>query len=263
MSTVQDILNKLTEPVEPLASTVDGLEFGDASTVVTGIVTAFMATQEVLEQALAVGANLIIAHEGTFYSHQNKGVPWRENPVYRRKQALIQESGIAIYRFHDYLHRYQPDGIMIGLLQELGWTSYKIEHRPSASIVTIPTNTVREVAKWVKRKLDIPYVRVVGDISMPCSQIGLLAGYRGGGTLSIPLFEEANLDLVIAGEGPEWETPEYVRDAVHQRRRKALILLGHAYSEEPGMKHLAKRIKDGFPGVPVRFISGKHVFQVV
>ena len=35
----------------------------------------------------------------------------------------------------------------------------------------------------------------------------------GGGALAIPYFEAEHLDLIITGEGPEGETPEYVRDA--------------------------------------------------
>ncbi|MBW7453839.1 Nif3-like dinuclear metal center hexameric protein [Paenibacillus sepulcri] len=260
---INDVLNKLTEPVDRLEQTVDGLESGDPSTAVKGIATTFMATQDVIEQAIAAGANLIISHEGTFYSHHNQGEALQHDPVYQQKQKLVDESCIAIYRFHDYWHRYRPDGIMAGLVEELGWASCVIEHQPAASIVTVPAMTVQEIAECAKRNLDIPYVRVVGDLSLTCTRIGLLAGYRGGGALSIPLLGKENVDLIIAGEGPEWETPEYVRDAVHQQRRKALIMLGHAQSEEPGMKYLSKRIEDWFPAIPVHFISGKHVFRMV
>lgn len=57
---------------------------------------------------------------------------------------------------------------------------------------------------------------------MECQRIGLLAGYRGGGEVVIPLFQNQNLDLIIAGEGPEWESPEYVRDALQQGKKKHL-----------------------------------------
>lgn len=263
MVTIQDILNKLMEPVDRLESTVDTLKSGNPLEEVKGIATTFMATQHVIKQTIARGANLLITHEGTFFSHLDSTEMLGNDSVYREKQRLIEESGIAIYRFHDYWHRYKPDGIMAGLIQALGWQSYITENQPAAAILTVPTMTVKEIAAYAKSKLGISFVRVVGDLSMSCKRVGLLAGYRGGGAMSIPLFENENLDLIISGEGPEWETPEYVRDAVYQGRKKALIVLGHAESEEPGMKYLAEWMGTMFPNIPVQFIPDKQVFQLV
>lgn len=260
---IQDVINKLEAPIARLEQTVDRLDTGDASSEVKGIVITFMATQAVIEQAIARGANLIIAHEGSFYSHLDNKELLQYDPVYQQKQRLIEENGIAIYRFHDYFHRYQPDGIMTGLLQELGWEEAVSDYQPAAAIVTLPPMTVYEIAEYLKQKLSIPFVRVIGNLTVPCTRIGLLVGYRGGGATAIPLFEKAGLDLIIAGEGPEWETPEYVRDAEQQGRQIALIMLGHAQSEEPGMRYLAKTMERDFPAIQIQFISGGHAFQVV
>ncbi|MNW69316.1 NIF3 (NGG1p interacting factor 3) [compost metagenome] len=81
--------------------------------------------------------------------------------------------------------------------------------------------------------------------------------------MTIPLFEQDGLDLIIAGEGPEWETPEYVKDAAAQGRNQALIMLGHAESEAPGMKLLAERLSQQFLGLPVHFVQDRPVFQII
>ncbi|PLS01081.1 Nif3-like dinuclear metal center hexameric protein [Neobacillus cucumis] len=261
--TVQTVLNRLMEPVEHIQNTVDTLKFGHPKMEVTGIATTFMATQQVIERAIHLGANLLITHEGLFYSHMDNQEILEENTVYFEKNRLIEESGIAIYRFHDYVHRYQPDGIMAGLIEALEWKTFIEKDTPTSTVVKIPPMSVSEIAEYVKDKLGIQFVRTVGELSDTCTRIGLLAGYRGGGTLSIPLFEKENLDLIISGEGPEWETPEFVRDAVYQGKRKALIVLGHAESEAPGMKYLAGRIQTLFPEIPVHFISEKPLFQVL
>jgi putative NIF3 family GTP cyclohydrolase 1 type 2 len=112
----------------------------------------------------------------------------------------------------------------------------------------------------VKRRLGLSVVRVSGDLDAPCRRIGLLVGYRGGGANAIPLFEQERLDLVICGEGPEWETPEYVRDAARQGRARALIVLGHAESEAAGMRLLARRLAAAFPHIPVRCADEEPVF---
>ncbi|XEC94019.1 Nif3-like dinuclear metal center hexameric protein [Paenibacillus tarimensis] len=261
--TIGAVIQRLTAPAGLLEQTVDKLLFGSPETEVTGIVTTFLATEHVLEQAAALEANLIITHEGIFYSHHERMESQPEDPVVVSKRKWIEQSGIAVYRFHDHVHRYRPDVITDGLVRALDWNSYVEEHLPEACIVMMPARTLREIADDVKAKLGIRYVRVVGDPKAVCSRAGLLVGYRGGGTTAIPLFENRNLDLVIAGEGPEWETPEYVRDAVHQGRCKALMLLGHAESEEPGMRLVAEFLREEFPDTPVRFIADKPLFQIL
>ncbi|MNI82276.1 hypothetical protein D3C73_1389700 [compost metagenome] len=90
-----------------------------------------------------------------------------------------------------------------------------------------------------------------------------MAGYRGGGSLTIPLFQAERLDVILYGEGPEWETPEYIRDALYQGRQKGLLVLGHAESEAPGMKALARSIGRQFPQVPVHFLKDGPVFTIL
>lgn len=261
--TIREILESLAGPEEHIETTVDTLKSGDPNAEVKGIVTAFMATQHVVERAIAMGANLLITHEGAFYSHHERTDTLKDDPVYREKLRLIEDSGIAIYRCHDYWHRYEPDGIMTGLVHALEWQLHVDEQQPAAAILTIPAMTVIEVAEYVKRKLGISYVRVAGDSSLTCRKVGILVGYRGGGTTAIPLFVNANLDLIIAGEGPEWETPEYVRDAVHQGRNRALIMLGHAESEEPGMQYLAELLAVKYSMIPVHFIADKPIYEIL
>jgi putative NIF3 family GTP cyclohydrolase 1 type 2 len=264
-TTIHDIIQSLITPVGRLEQTVDTLLSGDPQVEVTSVVTAFMPTQKVLEEAVALGANLVIAHEGTFYSHHSSfESTLKDDPVYQSKKKFIDESGLAIFRFHDYIHRYQPDGITEGLAEALSWKASVVKRLPAASIVELPAaTTVKELVGHVKSKLAIDYVRVAGNIVISCKKIGILVGYRGGGQLAIPLFAQEDLDVIICGEGPEWETPEYVRDAVWQGRAKALIMIGHAASEEAGMMFLAERLRQHFPSVPVHYLADKPALQIL
>ncbi|KRE48894.1 Nif3-like dinuclear metal center hexameric protein [Paenibacillus sp. Soil724D2] len=261
--TIGQVIDRLLEQAPVNEPTVDSLRVGSAQTEVTGIVVVFLATQAVIEQAAALGVNLIISHEGTFYRHQEDMEVLQDDPVINEKRELLDRTGIAIYRYHDHIHRYKTDGIMMGLINALGWAPYVEEHLPAATVVQIPCMTLERTAQYLKEKLQIPFVRVVGEIEMSCTRIGLLAGYRGGAALALPLLNDYNLDLVIAGEGPEWETPEYIRDAVHQGKNKAYIALGHAESEEPGMKELAERLQEQFPGLTVHFIREKPLYHIL
>ncbi|TCN28100.1 Nif3-like dinuclear metal center hexameric protein [Mesobacillus foraminis] len=263
ITTINDVIKQLTKPAGELETSVDSLLFGEPNTEVKGIVISFIATQYVIERAKELGANLIITHENPFYSHQGAISHIQNDPVYQAKRRLIEQEGMAIFRFHDHIHKYRPDGIMAGLIAQLGWDAFIEENAAAFSIVHIPSATVPELASLIKKKLEIPFVRVAGDISATCSRIGLLAGYRGGGQTAIPLFEGKGVDLIIAGEGPEWETPEYVRDSAYQGNHKAMIFLGHAPSEEPGMQLLAEQVRTTFANTPVHYIKSGNLFQIM
>ncbi|MGG1613762.1 Nif3-like dinuclear metal center hexameric protein [Paenibacillus phoenicis] len=256
MLRIQDVLDRLTA-AQP---TVDGLVCGKPETQVRGIAVTFMATQAAIEQAASLGANLLISHEGVFYSHRPDGNKLlEEDPVARHKLQRLKELDLTIYRYHDGIHRETPDGITAGLIEELGWQDAVGEYRPASAVLDLPAATLKDLVSLLKRKLNLPFIRFTGNPDMGCRKVGVLVGYRGGGELAIPLLGE--VDLIIAGEGPEWEAPEYVRDAVYQGREKAMIFLGHGPSEAPGMRRLAGKLRVAFPTLPVHVIENETLFQ--
>lgn len=261
---VSDILTRLIGQRADESAGSDGLKFGDPNEEVRGIVTAFMPTFEVLKQTAALGANVLIAHEGIFFSHNDSfSSKLVDDPVYLEKLQFIQDNRLHVIRYHDNAHLEQPDLITNGLIDALDWQHFLIKHTQIAATMKISPATVKEIADHIKGKLGVKYVRVVGDLDMICSRVGITVGYRGGGMLSLPLFKEEELDLILCGEGPEWETPEYVRDAVCQGRTKALIILGHAESEDPGMKALAVNLQQQFLDIPVNHLSNEPMFKVI
>lgn len=269
--TVQDVIHRLAksfaarEGLTQPDQTVDGLLTGTSDTVVRGIAVTFCASYGVVQRALELDANLLITHEGIYYSHQTQAsTELTGDPVYEAKQNLIHSSKLAIYRFHDAPHRYSPDIITHSLVAALGWEAHVITASATSTIVLLPEAVPAvEIAVLIKEKLHLPYFRYVGDHEFLCRRIGITVGYRGSGAHAIPLFREEGVELLIIGEGPEWETPEYVGDSIAQGIGKVLFLLGHAASEEPGMAAIAAGLQAGFPDVPVHYISSRYSIRVV
>lgn len=260
--TVQDIIDSIILPELSREETVDKLEFGNPKMPVTGITVTFLATQEVIEKSIELGVNFIITHEGVFYSHISNIELLESDPVFIHKLNTIKSNNLSIFRFHDNIHRYRPDGIMVGLLKQLSLDCYEVNQSQTYSVIEIPKRSLLDIIEYIKKSLNIDYIRYIGDLSMECSRIGILVGYRGIGKMAIPLFYNEDIDLLIYGEGPEWETPEYVRDAIQQGRRNALIVLGHAESEKPGMEYVANLIKVKFPNIPINYINVEPVFRI-
>lgn len=258
--TVKDVIDFLSNGNDKNEQTVDTLKFGDENEIITGIALAFMPTYAVIERAAQLQANLLIVHEGIFYQHQDPQVN-EQLPIYKEKMALIEQTGISIYRLHDYIHQAPIDGIMEGLIKELKWEDYLESHQRVYSIFSLPHISLKKIIDELKSKLHIQTMRYIGHLDKEYKRIAIMVGYRGGGEITIPAMIEENIDVVIYGEGPEWETPEFIRDANQLGYEKAAIILGHLDSEEAGMKFLSDSIKKEFPDIPVHFIPSKNVID--
>ena len=233
--------------------TVDTIKAGNASAPVKGIATTVMATLDVLQRAAAQGKNLVITHEPTFYNHEDKTQDFENDPVYQAKQALIAKNNMVVFRFHDNWHAHQPDLVLTGLAQRLGF-------RPSAAVpglYEIPATTLGKLARDIQTRLKARAMRVLGKPDTKIARVALNPGYTN---LMGPVRGLAQADLYIAGEAREWEGVEYAFDAVAAGQPKALILLGHAISEDPGMEECAKWLGTFLPGVPIEFIPAGEPF---
>jgi putative NIF3 family GTP cyclohydrolase 1 type 2 len=251
--TVQDVIDTIfaAVPAQPDSDTVDTVKLGDPAQSVTGIVTTFLATCAVIQQAAALGANLIITHEPIFYNHRDE-TGWLEgDPVYQAKRRLIDEHNIVIWRFHDYWHQRRPDGIIAGVLKQLGWEAYADPDR--TYLCALPPLPLGELVATLKTKLNIPRVRTIGASDMICRRVGLLVGAPGG-RVQIEVLGREGLDVLICGEINEREISEYVRDAAYAGQSRALIVIGHANSEEAGMGWLAEWLRPQLPGVPITHV---------
>lgn len=280
--TIQNVIDTIlaTIPETDIPNTRDTIKTGDPTQAVTGIVTTFLATSEVIEKTIALKANLIITHEPTFYNDRDE-TAWLENdPVYQAKRRLIDENNIVIWRFHDYWHRHRPDGILIGMLQALGWENHAEAERiaqitsPLTSIadyfawhkalnhIDIPPISLLDLAKMIKAKLAIERVRLVGNLDLVCRRVALLPGSVDS-RVQMGCLGQDDLDVLIIGETNEWETNEYVRDAIRFQQEKGLIILGHANSEEAGMKWCAEWLRVLLPKVNVSHVPAGDPFHFI
>lgn len=242
------------------AETVDTFKAGNPDEPVTGVVLTMMATMDVLERAAASGKNLVITHEPTFYNHLDKldVLPEKEkDPVLATKLAFIAEHHLVVWRFHDHWHRRTPDGIEEGMAHALGWE--KQRDPENQYLFAIPETTLQSLAADLKKKLDIHVLRVVGDPQLKIKKVGLVPGASGFQKETLAL-ERNDVDVLVTGEPREWETVEYVADAVTQGRHKALIILSHIPSEQAGMEECTRWLKTFVSEVPVEFVPATDPF---
>ena len=110
-------------------------------------------------------------------------------------------------------------------------------------------------------RLPSSILRLEGDPDLVITHIALAPG-AGGLEHQVTALRPDDIELLIAGEASEWETVEYVRDAGAQGRHKALILLGHELSEEPGMEKCTEDLRVLFPKLKVEHIAAGNPLRL-
>jgi len=252
--TVKQIMDKFISQVPGgvKSETVDTLKAGSPDTVVTGIVTTMFATIDVIRKTIDKGANFIIAHEPTYYNHADNTTWLQDDDVYQYKADLLKQHNIAVWRNHDYIHSLQPDGVMVGVLKQLGWDQYADKDFPN--LLTLPSTELRELVHQAKIKLNIDPVRYVGDLSETCRRVLFLEGAPGG-QRQIQAIMKYKPNALFCGEISEWETAEYVRDARAKGDNISLIILGHIASEEPGSEFMLEWLQKNVPDIKATHIT--------
>ena len=240
--------------------TVDTFKAGDPQTPLKGIATCMFADMDILKKAVAKNCNFIITHEPVFYNHLDNTETFQKDPVYLEKLDYIKKHKLIIFRFHDHIHATEPDGISSGMIEKMGLKKYAVDG--SLTFFEIPEKTLVKFAEELKNKLGLETVRVIGRPDMTFTKTAFMAGAPGG-QRHIEMLRNPNMEVLIAGEAPEWETYLYTNDAVKQGKNKAVIFLGHVKSEEAGMKYAADWLKTFVKGIPIRFIEDEPNFHTL
>jgi putative NIF3 family GTP cyclohydrolase 1 type 2 len=239
------------------SQTVDRILAGDADTAVHGIAVTMMATLDVLERAVAAGKNMIITHEPTFYVHQDTTAEIQNDPTLKYKLDFIRKNNIAIFRFHDHWHARHPDGIAIGMMQQLGWEKNVDPQDPKRFVFS--GQPLAQFCQGLQSRLNDRTMRIVGKPNLPVKRVAASWG-AGDRLTTIPLFARPDVDVLVVGEAREWELVEYAQDSITAGNQKALIILGHVVSEQGGMKYCTEWLKSFVTDVPVEFVPATEPF---
>ena len=242
------------------ATTRDRFKFGGPDTVVTGIATTFMGTLEAITRASALGLNMIIPHEDTYWNDADDTlIAEADTLVYKTKVDFMAKHDIVIFRIHDHMHRQRPDFMFSGTAREVGLDP-ATETAPNSRRYVIPETTLGELAARVKKVRGDDAIRGVGDPRAKVSRIAVGAG------MATPAVNPTDIDVVIGGEQREidgtFDSPEYVMDAATLGVPKGWIIIGHNMSEESGMQEMADWLRPIVPEVKVQHVRAGTMYWV-
>ncbi len=267
--TVQQVIDKILTDMcggIQITPTCDIITAGSPDAEVRGVATTFMATFEVIREAVRQGKNFIITHEPTWFNGADE-TQWCEmDRVYQAKRNYLEKHGVTIWRLHDHMHMgSETDYIYEGLIEELGWREYLQKDEPQPWIYEIPETTLGELAGEFKRIFHMDTIQIIGSADLKVRRVGILVG---GGSLGLgvevmpmQVMERDNLDLMVVGDITEWTICAYINDAYQMGFGRGMLTLGHERSEEFGMKYMEKWLKERFVDFPIAFIDAKEPFR--
>ncbi|MBQ1900534.1 MAG: Nif3-like dinuclear metal center hexameric protein [Erysipelotrichaceae bacterium] len=232
------------------ATTRDKVLYGSTDKECTGIVTTIYASPDVIRKAHELGANLIIAHEALFWNHgdHQDWLKESENKTYLAKAKLMDDYGITVWRFHDYIHSGIPyeggyiDGIFYGLVKETGWDKAIVNNADISSAVYMECQetTPRKIGELIKEKWHLNGIKCIGDLDCKVTKVMICGHVSEGGDSNslIKRIDREDINLMIPLELIDFTLTEYVKDSAQLGFNRAILAPGHFNVEEPGMKYM-------------------------
>ena len=257
----------------------EGFECGNENANVTGIVTAWTPTLEVIEKAVSLKHNFIVCMEPPFWhefgqvkTEVSYGRPTPEmldkNPVYQHKKKLIESNHLAIWRFNENFQALPENPRLKALAETLRMKGREDAAATQklasihAGVYAIPETSLFNLAKQAKELAGAKALRTVGDPKATVRRVALLPGYMTDESM-MAIVHDRNVDVVISGDACQWEAFEYAEDWIDAGWGKGLILLGHAVSESPGGKEMANWLHAFVTDVPVVGVASGECYDFV
>lgn len=267
--TAQQVIDRIkTQPGTTWKdSSADVFLAGDPNTMVTGVVTSFTASIEVLKKAVAAGNNLIITQQPAYYSQTEAYM--MADPAYQYKKDYIEKNKLVLWRYYDNWNNRPTDGQLIGLAKALGWDKYHIHagdapgYAKQNKYFKLPPANLRDTVIDFKKKLDIPALRVIGSPDTTITNAALSHDMFKISELQ-EFLKDPEINLIVIAEAIEWEACEYFRDILTWKgKNKAMILIGREATEDPGYDEMALWLSKFINEVPVTWIPANEPFWVV
>ena len=252
-------------------TTRDKVLYGNVNQECKGIVTTCYASSDVIREAAKLGANLIVSHEALFWNHGDHTDWLADNKVFQAKKRLLDDTGIVVWRDHDYIHSGIPledgtytDGIFYGVMKVFGWEDYLDDDIARPLTYRFPKRTVSDLAEELITKNNLNGMRITGDKNAVIEKVRIITHIIGPNDNAVTKsIEEDNIDAVISMEITDFTVSEYIRDSAMLNRPRAAINMGHFNTEEPGMKYMVEYLPKVVGNIPVHFVQSGDAFSFI
>lgn len=221
----------------------------DPNREVKKVLFSLDVTDEAIEYAVKIGADLIISHHPQIF-RPIKAV--NSSHLGGRKLIQLIQNNIAVFSFHTRLDC-MKGGVNDVLAERLGLTDTEVfgdEETPDIGrIGTVEETTVGDFAALVHRVLGTPAMQTV-DLGKPVRRVAVVGG---DGKDFIPDAKAAAADLYLTG------TLSYNSMVDGADMGLQLIEAGHFYTEHPVLERLGKWVNELCPRIECCYFDSNPV----
>lgn len=225
MTTIREVLNYL-ENIAPSAyqESYDNAQLivGDANAKVTGVLVCLDSIETIVEEAIAKGCNLIVAHHPIVFSGL-KQITGR-NYIERTILKAIKND-IAIYAIHTNLDNVVHNGVNAKIAEKLALQNTKILAPKKGILQKLYTFVPSKNAEAVKNALFTAGAGNIGDYDECSFGVEGLGTFRGG--------ENTNPTVGVVGKrhAEQEQKIEVVFPAHKQAKVVSELIKAHPYEE--------------------------------
>jgi dinuclear metal center YbgI/SA1388 family protein len=236
-----------TADIPDYDSALNGLQLANSGSV-TRIAAAVDFSGEVVDAAVAQGANLLLVHHGMFWH----GAQALVGPAYRRLRAAVS-GDLAVYSSHIPLDVHPVFGNNALLARELGLTSdggfgvFRDLHVGLTGTANEPTSSIAERAKAFASRFDTTVVVTRHADNRKTSRWALVTG-AGASSAFLQEAVQRGVDTLIVGEGNHHSAVDAMELGL------VAIYMGHYATETLGVQAIARHVAERC-GVSWTFLS--------
>ncbi|QAA31745.1 Nif3-like dinuclear metal center hexameric protein [Clostridium manihotivorum] len=243
-------ISKIIEQMAPKVLKEDydnvGLMVGDNNAEVSTILVALDCTLSVIEEAKAIGAEMILTHHPLLF---RKPKTITNDTLQGRKIIELIKNNINLYSSHTNLDSTKA-GMNDTIVELLGFESEKIleptkvpnfEGSGIGRLIKLESAIkLSDLVQDIKSKLGINNLRFTGDLNKEVKKIAII---NGSGQDFFEISNRYGADCIITGD----TTYHYVSD--YNEMGISILDIGHFGSEWPLFINICNRLKEKFIAV--------------
>lgn len=217
-----------------------GLAVGDPEQMISKVMVGMDVTMELIEEARAAGAQLILTHHPMLFHRPDSITP---QTIPGRKILSLVQNGISAYSAHTNLDK-ASSGMNDRFMELLGFREWTVldpsldpadENAGIGRMASIKPVTLRELAARVQASLGLEGIRMAGDPQRLIETVGVI---NGSGAEFIRDARKMGINCIITGDTKYHE----VLDALEEDL--CIIDPGHFASEWMVFQQLMADIRD-------------------
>ena len=233
-----------------------GLLVGRTEKEVKKIYVALDATDEVIEQAVAADADMLITHHPLLFSPLKKITD--EHFIGGRVVKLLQHD-ISYYAMHTNYDVCGMADISAAILRLDGAETLEVTDEESREGIgrvgdLSSPMSLQSCGEFIKEKFQLDSVKVFGDLSSTVQRVAICPG-SGKGMTELAL--EKNADVLVTGDIGHHEGIDAVAQGL------AIIDAGHYGLEHIFIEDMANYLRKNVEGIVVETHEITHPFQVI